>query len=232
MGQTEIAHALRADRVRAGHQVVEKDTQTVDVTLDGGVAPGKDLRRQIEGRSGDLRAAVVRKLSSRAKVHQHGSAVVGEHHVLCLDISMQHAGAVHCRNGMTKVDADLNGFRTAEHFASVHDLFERAAPDELHPETDACADLLGAVDRDDVRMTDAGEQSAFVDDGRGGTVADGWIRVDQLERHLAIEPRVPRPVHLAEDAAADSLERAQVSPVRQRAAAIAGCRRRDRVVVR
>ena len=40
VGEAEIAHGLRADRVRAGHQVIEKDTQTVDVTLDGGVAPG------------------------------------------------------------------------------------------------------------------------------------------------------------------------------------------------
>ena len=72
-------------------------------------------------------------------------------------------------------------------------------------------------------MTDAGEESAFVDDGRRGTVADGGIRVDQLERHLAIEPGVPGPIHLAECAAADSLEGAQMSPVRQRAAAIVGC---------
>ena len=92
----------RADRVRAGHQVIEKDTQTVDVTLDGGVAPGKDFRRQIEGRPGDIRAEVVRKLSSRAEVHQHGPAVVGEHHVLRLDIAMQYAGAVHGGNGMSK----------------------------------------------------------------------------------------------------------------------------------
>ena len=60
-----------------------------------------------------------------------------------------------------------------------------------------------------------------------------WIRVDQLERHLAIEPGVPCPVHLAERAAADSLEHAQVSPVRQRAAAIADRgRRHGRVVKR
>ena len=102
MGQTEIAHGFRADRVRAGHQVVEKDTQTVDVTLDGGVAPGKDFRRQIEGRSGDIRAEVVRKLSSRAEVHQHGPAIVGKHHVLRLDIPMEHAGAVHRGNGVTR----------------------------------------------------------------------------------------------------------------------------------
>ena len=129
---------------------------------------------------------------------------------------------MHCRNGVSTVDADLNGFRPTEHFASVDDLFERAAPDEFHPEADACADLLGAVDRDDVRMTDAGEQSAFVDDGRRERIAHGGIRIDQLERHLAIEARVPGAVDLAEDATADSLERAQVSPVRQRVAGMAG----------
>ena len=43
-------------------------------------------------------------------------------------------------------------------------LFERPALDELHPQADAAVDALGAVDRDDVRMADAGEETAFFDD--------------------------------------------------------------------
>src|SRR5207247_3379600 len=104
-------------------------------------------------------------------------------------------------------------FRPAEHFAIVDDLLECAAPNEFHPETDPSSNLLGAVDRDNVRMTHAGEQAAFLDDGRSRTVAGRLLRGQQLERHLPIEPRIPGPIHFAECAGANPLEHAQVSPV-------------------
>src|SRR5688572_8739824 len=116
---------------------------------------------------------------------------------------MEYTRAVHRRHGASYINADLDGFRPTEYFAIVDDLLERAAPDEFHPETDACADLLGAVDRDDVWMPHAREEPALLDDG-GRVLAFGRGRVDQLECHLAIESGVPRPVHLPECAAADS----------------------------
>ena len=213
MGKTDITQASRLDWVRAGHQVVEKDAETVDIALHGGLSAAKNLRRQIEGRPGEIRGGVVRELASRAKVHQHGPAVFSQHHVLGLDVTMEQALVVHGRDCLTELNADLNSFRPAEHFAIVDDLLERAAPNEFHPETDPSSDLLGAVDRDDVRMTDAREQPAFLDDGRRRTVAGRSIRGQQLERHLPIEPGVPGPIHLAECAAADPLEHAQMSPV-------------------
>ena len=213
MGKADVTQASCADGIRAGHKVVEKHAETVDVALDGGFAAGKNLRRQIKGRSGQIGGGVVRELASRAKVHQHGPAVFSQHHVLGLDVTMQQALVVHGRNRLTELNADLSSFRPAEHFAFVNDLLERAAPDEFHPETDPSSNLLGAVDRDYVRMTHAGEQPAFLDDGRRRTVAGRSIRGQQLERHLPIEPGVPGPIHVAECAAADPLEHAQMSPV-------------------
>jgi hypothetical protein len=46
----------------------------------------------------------------------------------------------------------------------VDDLLEGVAANELHPEADLVANLLRAVDADDIRMSHFGEQSPFVDD--------------------------------------------------------------------
>ena len=47
-------------------------------------------------------------------------------------------------------------------------VLERAAVDELHPDADAAVDPLGSVDRDDVGVADAREQTPFLDDGGRG----------------------------------------------------------------
>jgi hypothetical protein len=47
------------DRVRAGDQVVEKNAETIDIALDSGLAAAKNLRRQIEGRPGQIGGGVV-----------------------------------------------------------------------------------------------------------------------------------------------------------------------------
>ena len=121
---------------------------------------------------------------------------------------------MYCRNCLTEFNADRDSFRTAEHFARVDDLLERATPNEFHPETDPPFDLLGAVNRNNVRMTHACEQPAFLDDGRGGPIA-ALIWGQQLQRHLSIEPTVPGSIDLTECADADPLQHTQVSPVFQ-----------------
>ena len=59
-------------------------------------------------------------------------------------------------------------------------------------------------------MPDAGEQPALADDDAAACRNGG--RRQKLERDLAIEPRVPRAIHLAEGAAADPFQDAQVAP--------------------
>ena len=48
--------------------------------------------------------------------------------------------------------------------AAMQQLRERPPTHELHPDADRIADLLGAVDRDDVVVPNAGEQPPFMDD--------------------------------------------------------------------
>ena len=58
----------------------------------------------------------------------------------------------------------LDSFGSAEHRLLFEELLQRVAANELHPEADPVANLLGAVNGDHIRMAHAGEQSAFVDD--------------------------------------------------------------------
>ena len=129
-------------------------------------AAGQHLRRQIERRSGDVRLRRAVQLTAGAEIHQHQPAVVGDHHVLRLDIAMQQARRVDRRHRATHLDADSCDFLLRKCRPVAKRLFERAALDELHPQPDAAVDPFSAVDRDDVRMADAGEQPAFFDDAR------------------------------------------------------------------
>ncbi len=81
---------------------------------------------------------------------------------------MDEAGLVDGRHRLAKLQSDLDGLGRAEGRGLPQSLLERAAMDELHPQPDLASDLLGSVDRDDVRMPDTGQETALVDDGVGG----------------------------------------------------------------
>jgi hypothetical protein len=86
------------------------------------------------------------------------------------------------------------------------ELMQRAAVDVFHPQTDAIVDPLGPVDGDDVWVTDACEQPAFLDDRRFHLAGLRPVDRHQLERDLPVQARVPRPVHVPEGALPDLLE--------------------------
>ena len=68
-------------------------------------------------------------------------------------------------------------------------------------------------------MADAGEETAFLDDGG---VREG-VGGEQLQGDVAVEARVPGSVHLPERATADGLPHLQVAPrLRRRRAGIVG----------
>ncbi len=100
-----------------------------------------------------------------------------------------------------------------ENASLLEQLFQRVSVHELHPESDMFADALGAVDADHVGMANSSQQTTLFDDRGGARVARGWTGRQKLERHLAIEPRVPGAVDPPERAAADAFQHAEVSPV-------------------
>ncbi len=212
MGKTDVRQASRTDWIRAGHKMVEKDAETVDIALDSGLPPAQNLRRQVERRSGEIGSRIVRELASRAKVHQHDAPVLGSHHVVRLDVPMQQARAVYGGHRTTELEADVHRLSDGGLCRLLKDLLQGVAANELHPEADLVANLLGAMNGDHVGVAHAGEQAPFVDDRGRRAIAACAAGRQELERDFPIEPRVPRPVDFSKGAPANPLEEPKVTP--------------------
>jgi hypothetical protein len=74
-------------------------------------------------------------------------------------------------------------------------------------------------------MPDAREHPALADDRRAAALVIDRAWREELLRHLAIEPGIPRPKDLAQRAPADALEHAQMAPLLERGAACEASRR-------
>lgn len=131
-----------------------------------------------------------------AEVENFYSSVRREHHVVRLDVAMRHAGRVRGRERLGDLRSDLcdlsNGkLRTAQ----------RDAVDELRDdigEVSVCPDV---EDRHDVRMIQRGNVSRFLLETGEARRIRGEIWRQDLERDVASEPRVTRPIQFAHSAA-------------------------------
>ena len=104
---------------------------------------------------------------------------------------------MHGRDRATELKTDVDSFGGAENGPLFEELLEGVAANELHPEADLVANLLGAVDGDDIRMAYTGEQSAFVDDRRRcaiSHVSDRPAGASARPRDRAAYPRRDRPL--------------------------------------
>src|SRR5215831_1640235 len=100
------------------------------------------------------------------------------------------------RERPAELDAHPGDLAGIELFSFGEDLLQVAAVDELHPEPDPAVDLVGVIDGDDVRMPDAREQARFLQDPIALELRS--FAVEELDRDLAVELRIPGPIDLAE----------------------------------
>ena len=199
-------------RVRARQQAEQNDADAVHVAPSRGGPARQHFGCEIEWCArGRLPGRVV-GLVAGAEVHEHQPAAVVEHDVLGLDVAMHQARGMDRRNRGTQVHAEPRDFGRRERAAAVERLLERAALDELHPQTDAPVDGLCAVDGDDIWMADAREQPPFLDDGGTRAVIVEDVRAQQLQSDLAIQARIPGAMNVAERAVSDALEDLQMTP--------------------
>ncbi len=207
-------------RVLRRHEVEQQDADAVDVGVDRGLPAGEELRREVQRRArqascrGGARALLH---LSGAEVHQDETAALLAHDVLRLDVAVDETGLVDGREGAAQLLADERRLARAERALGPQELLQRAAADVLHPEPDAPVALLGAEHRHHVAMADARQDPPLVQD-LAGQLRGGTSRPQQLERHVAVEPRVLRAVDEPERALADLLEQRQVAPELRRAA--------------
>ena len=194
VGPRQLLHRSGHHGELPGDQVEQQHAQAVEIALHRRALAAEDLGRKIEGRADQPVGA--RQLFTGAKIHQHESAAALAHDVLGLDVAVQKTGAVHGRHRRGQIQPDERRFTRAERPAGLHDLFERLAAHELHPEADAVVVLLGAVHLHDVRMTDPRQAARLFENPAVGLRVIAVV-VQQLQRDFAVQSRVPRPVDLA-----------------------------------
>jgi hypothetical protein len=126
---------------------------------------------------------------------------------------VDQAGGVNGAERAAQFLADNGRFTGTHRALRREDCVQRAAADELHPQPDAAVMDVRPVHRDDMRVAHACEGPRFVEDPprRHRAAVRG---LQELQRDLAIEPRIARPVHFAERAFADFFEQEQVPPSR------------------
>ncbi|GAA3196309.1 hypothetical protein GCM10010486_77370 [Nonomuraea roseoviolacea subsp. carminata] len=192
--------AQRGQRVRpleggvALHGQVQGHAQRPQVRLRHGLAARGPLRRHERGRAdedagpGDGRLVLG---GGDTEVGQHRPAVLGEQHVVRLDVAVQDAGRVRGAQRLQQLQADLRHPGRGQRPLLAHQLAQRPRPDELHDDPRVAAFLQHVVD---------GRHAGVRDPARGPRLAEGahaehvalrtvevGRRVDLLDGHVTAE---------------------------------------------
>ena len=94
----------------------------------------------------------------------------------------------------------------------VDPLLQRLAFEKLHPEADAAVVAVGSVDGDDIGVMYPREEAALSDHRPLERLGVGVLDVQELERDISRELRIPCAIHGAVAAPADELPKLQRSP--------------------
>ncbi len=190
--------------VGARGQVVEQHTDAVDVGHRRAHGAREGLGRQVERRPGRAlaRRLVDLHVGAGAEVHEHGAAAGGPHHVLRLDVAVQHLQPVHRRQRAADVDADVHRLLGAERPVLRDQVLQRAAANQLHREAHLLADPLGAEHADHVVVPHLRQHPGLAQRLLRVGLRVG-SRADDLQRDLEVEVGVDGAVDGAVGAVAD-----------------------------
>ena len=211
MGRLDVGERGARDGEFAGNQVEHQGADAVQVALGRRRAAGQQFRGHVQRRTGQ--PGNFAGLDAGTEIHQHGPPPGSAHDVLRLDVAVDQARSVNGGERPAEVDADEGRLAGAHRAVGVEPLLERLAFEELHPETDAALVRVGSVDVDDVGVAQPGEPASLGDHRLFERRVFGTIRVQQLQRHLARELRIPRAIDGAVSAAADQLAQMQRAPL-------------------
>ena len=118
---------------------------------------------------------------------------------------MDDAGRVRLGEAVGDLVADVEQLARRERPA-LHELTERLAIHELHGDVDGRVRRTDLVDGDDVVVVEGGRGARLLLEAAAAIRISGELFRQDLDRHLAAQPRVARPVDLAHAAGAERRE--------------------------
>ena len=115
---------------------------------------------------------------------------------------MHHALLVRRRERIRERDAQLHDARDRQP-ARCHLPIEAVALDQLHRQEPDAVLVLDRIERDDIRVVEAGHGARLVLESRQAFGVRGHVGGQHLERDVTTEAAVARTVHLAHAACAE-----------------------------
>jgi hypothetical protein len=188
-GQRGVA----GERQPAGEQLEQHHPGRVDVTGGTGGSPGDLLGRHVADRPDEQPGPGVtgrRQRPGQAEVGHLDPPLGGDQDVLRLDVAVHDAGRVRRRQPVEHARHDLERGRGGEPPAVPEQALQRAAGHELHRQVQERP--VGALveDRHHVLVRQPRHRLGLADEPAPELLVPGQLGVHDLERHLAVEPRV------------------------------------------
>jgi hypothetical protein len=185
-------------RLLPGEQLEQHDTGRVDIAAGIAHLAGDLLGGQVrDGAHEHARLGVVRARHApgQAEVGDLDPAVLGQQHVLRLDVPVHDPGLV--RRGQAGQHAldDVERLPGGEPPSLVQELAERTAGHVLHREIQVAAVGPLVVDGHDVRVRQLGHRPGLADEPGREVLVGGQLGVHDLDRDGAVEPGIDAQVH-------------------------------------
>ena len=134
-----------------------------------------------------------------AEVEHLDRAVVADHDVARLEISVDDAPCVRRGDGVGRLDRNTEQLAWPQ-TSGWNQRVEARAVDELHHDEINIALPVELVNGDDVRVTERGEELRFAQEALAAPLVEGVIRGEDLDRDLARQTRVARQIDLTHTA--------------------------------
>ncbi len=195
----QLAQITRLKRRPTDHHLVEQAGQRVHIGRRSHRSPGEPFRRHV-GAGSDQHArhrdAGLAPDVGDAEIHQIGEVIRGEQHVLGLDIAVHQAVGVRGVQGRGHLRDDRDRPVRGQGAIGAQQFLDAGALDQTHVDEQDAVDLAEIVDRDHVRLLQAGRHPGLTPEPLLKTRVRGDLGTQQLDGHHAFLDRVVGPVDL------------------------------------